>query len=647
VITVAGYPFISACCYADNQNTFIGGAGNFTVTGGGDTGVGGGALFSLTTGYDNSGAGTYALAHTTTGAFNTAAGSYSLFRNTTGTENTAAGYSALYNNTSGVSNTAVGDQAMFANTTGVQITAVGERALQSNTTGNYGTAVGSDALAFNTTGGYNTATGFDALNENNSGSYNTAMGEAALFTSTTANWNTAVGGAALQFNTTGNNNAALGFDALTDNTDASANTAVGDGALFYNCAGAASSCTANDNTGVGFDAGISGNATTANKTGSFNTYIGANTGPGTTTQLNYAAAIGADALVSESNAMALGGVGEAAVKVGIGTATPGAALDVHSGDIIVGPIDAATLPYSGTDAVYINNDLGDANNTFRLDAYGNDLAIAGYSKGGAAAGTTISFRTGTTGGTETDRVRIASDGKVGVGTTAPATTLQVVGDIRVGNSGTNGCVQGFGGAAIAGTCSSDERLKRNVRPFEPLIDRLAQLQPVYFNWRTEEFPDYHFGRQANSGLIAQQVEKIFPEMVATDQRGYKMVNYSELPSLTLQGLRELKAQNDELREQVEESHVRIAKLEQSAGAKAVRLEALEARDQKLASQTEQMRKAQEQMALAVARMDSRLRGNDRAVKTRHPQPKTARAKVARVAHRPKNQANKELARVQL
>ena len=45
------------------------------------------------------------------------------------------------------------------------------------------------------------------------------------------------------------------------------------------------------------------------------------------------------------------------------------------------------------------------------------------------------------------------------------TSLQVFGDIRVGTSGTNGCLKNFAGTGIIGTCSSDRRLKKNITPF--------------------------------------------------------------------------------------------------------------------------------------------------------------------------------------
>jgi hypothetical protein len=136
---------------------------------------------------------------------------------------------------------------------------------------------------------------------------------------------------------------------------------------------------------------------------------------------------------------------------------------------------------------------------------------------------------------------------VAIGASTAATTLQVAGDIRVGTSGTNGCIQGFDGTALAGICSSDIRLKQNIEPFEPLLEKLVQLQPVSYEWNAAEHPEYHFGSERTAGLIAQDVEKVFPNMVAVDQHGYKAVNYSQLPVLLLQAVRELKAEVEALK----------------------------------------------------------------------------------------------------
>jgi endosialidase-like protein len=63
-------------------------------------------------------------------------------------------------------------------------------------------------------------------------------------------------------------------------------------------------------------------------------------------------------------------------------------------------------------------------------------------------------------------------------------------------------------------------------------------------WRSDEFPDRHFGNSQNYGLIAQDVEQVLPELVATDSDGYKAVDYSKLPLLTIQAVKELKAENE-------------------------------------------------------------------------------------------------------
>jgi len=163
---------------------------------------------------------------------------------------------------------------------------------------------------------------------------------------------------------------------------------------------------------------------------------------------------------------------------------------------------------------------------------------------------------------------LLSNGNVGIHTTLPVTALQVGGDIRVGTSGTNGCLQNFAGTALTGTCSSDARLKTNILPFVPVLDKLVKLQPVHFDWNAEQYPDYHFGPGRNSGLLAQDVETVFPEMVGVDDHGYKTVNYSELPYLTLAAIRELKTENDSLHAQLAALQERLARLEKPPARRA-------------------------------------------------------------------------------
>lgn len=159
------------------------------------------------------------------------------------------------------------------------------------------------------------------------------------------------------------------------------------------------------------------------------------------------------------------------------------------------------------------------------------------------------------------KVAFLLDGKVGIGTTAPADKLQVTGDIRVG-TGTTGCVKDADGTVITGTCSSDLRFKKDVTPFANMLDKVARLQPVYFNWRASEFPNKQFGNALSFGLIAQEVEQVLPELVTKDEQGFRAVNYSKLPLLTLQAVKELKAENETLKQQNAALESRLEALEQ-------------------------------------------------------------------------------------
>jgi hypothetical protein len=138
------------------------------------------------------------------------------------------------------------------------------------------------------------------------------------------------------------------------------------------------------------------------------------------------------------------------------------------------------------------------------------------------------------------------------GTPTAADRLQVFGDIRVGVSGTDGCLKNFAGTGIVGTCASDRRFKKNITPFGPVLDRLTALQPVHYYWRTTEFPDRHFGDSRAYGLIAQDVEEVLPELVVTGEDGFKAVDYTKLPLLTIQAVKELKQRVAELERLIEE-----------------------------------------------------------------------------------------------
>lgn len=72
-----------------------------------------------------------------------------------------------------------------------------------------------------------------------------------------------------------------------------------------------------------------------------------------------------------------------------------------------------------------------------------------------------------------------------------------------------------------------------------------------FFLRTEEFPEMGFSNDPQIGLIAQEVEKIFPQLVSTDDNGFKSIAYDKLSVLLLEAVKELKAENDQMNARLE------------------------------------------------------------------------------------------------
>jgi hypothetical protein len=547
VIKLGGTPFIHAFSSSGppNANTFVGlNAGNF-ITAGGNTAIGFQALMVNSSGSDNTASGGLALTTNSTGIRNTADGSQALLANTSGSSNTATGFFALGVNTTGSSNTASGEQALAGNTMGSRNTANGFFALHA------------------TTGDDNTAIGVEALVNNHTGSRNTAVGEDAGVTSAFGSNNTFIGALA---------NVAPSSPSLTNAT-----------AIGYQAIVGASNSLVLGGTGVKVGIGTATPTTTLEVATPGDVLIdnGDLDLPGTTSLTVGVLKIGGlpfmHAFGSSANTFVGANAGNFFTTGSDNTASGSAALasnTMGAGNTASG-LFALTLNTMGNRNTAVGTDAGGSNDTGSNNTFIG--AIAGFSNRTGSNNTIIGANADAVDGL-TNATAIGSGAvvgannalvlggtlgspnavMVGIGTPTPVDTLQVEGDIRVGTSGSNGCVKDFGGGMIAGTaCSSDVRLKTNIQPFSPVLNRLVQLQPVHFNWRVAEYPEYHFGPGTNSGLIAQEVEKVFPELVTVDARGFRMVNYSALPYLMLQAMRELKAENDALRAQIESQGKRI------------------------------------------------------------------------------------------
>ena len=120
------------------------------------------------------------------------------------------------------------------------------------------------------------------------------------------------------------------------------------------------------------------------------------------------------------------------------------------------------------------------------------------------------------GGIEMMRFVESTADRIGVKNASPSYDFDVTGDIHAS------------GDILS---NSDMRLKKNVVPLPELTHKIKRLKPVSFQWRESN--------KADIGLIAQEVEEIFPCLVRTDELGFKSVNYQKLTVLLLKALQEV------------------------------------------------------------------------------------------------------------
>jgi hypothetical protein len=112
-----------------------------------------------------------------------------------------------------------------------------------------------------------------------------------------------------------------------------------------------------------------------------------------------------------------------------------------------------------------------------------------------------------------------------------------------------------------GTAFSDARLKDVKGLFTGGLDEIMKLKPVYFTWKKGNSQGLET-EQKHLGFIAQDVQKIFPEMVATRDSGYLGIDsYDPIMWAMLNSIKELKTENDSLKSQLDSLTERIEKLE--------------------------------------------------------------------------------------
>ena len=119
------------------------------------------------------------------------------------------------------------------------------------------------------------------------------------------------------------------------------------------------------------------------------------------------------------------------------------------------------------------------------------------------------------------------------------------GDMYLGETGNAIKIRGsliVDGSVTSGSflySPSDERLKTNIQSLQNSLTKVQQLKGVSFNWKANG--------QESLGLIAQDVEKVFPQIVGTDKEGMKSVDYTKLVAVLIEAMKEQQKQIDELK----------------------------------------------------------------------------------------------------
>jgi len=132
----------------------------------------------------------------------------------------------------------------------------------------------------------------------------------------------------------------------------------------------------------------------------------------------------------------------------------------------------------------------------------------------------------------------------------------------IGSGGTGGTgillVQGDINATkeITAYASSDSRLKENVTIIENALEKIRTLNGVMFDWKDSVIEekggeDGYFIRKHDTGIIAQDVEKVLPEVVATRDDGFLAVRYEKMAGLIIQAINELANEVDELKKRIQ------------------------------------------------------------------------------------------------
>ena len=102
---------------------------------------------------------------------------------------------------------------------------------------------------------------------------------------------------------------------------------------------------------------------------------------------------------------------------------------------------------------------------------------------------------------------------------------------------------------VVAYASSDERLKDQIKPIETPLEKINSIGGYSFVWNEEKQNIY---KGKDYGVIAQEIEKVLPELVNTRENGYKAVKYDKIVSLLIEGIKELSKEVTNLKNKIGE-----------------------------------------------------------------------------------------------
>jgi trimeric autotransporter adhesin len=382
-----------------------------------------------------------------------------------------------------------------------------------------------------------------------------------------SNFTTAEGCDALSSLTTGSGNTALGWRSLFSDTDGSFNTGMGAGALIFN--------NSSSNTAVGAAALL------LNTTGTENVAVGTDSLV-FTADGSFNNAHGAFALLNNVDGDGNNAFGDAALNA-----------NIHAiGNTAIGDLALENNDSSGSGGANFNTAIGASALLANIDG-GSNNACGYYALSANTAGSNnqaigaFSLSSNTTG---SSNIAIGSLSGMNVTT---ANNVICIGELVLGDNVDDGCYVGniwgaTGGeqpvyvnaSGKLGAQVSSRRFKDEIRPMEKASEVIYELKPVSFRYKSQIEPS----RPVGFGLIAEDVEKVNPDLVACDKEGKPYsVRYDQVNAMLLN---EFLKEHRKLAEQEATITQLRAELRVTATRQQKQIEALTAGLQKVSAQLE-------------------------------------------------------------